>query len=123
MVEYILSLPSSNKIKNEITKYILRNKLKGLVPDEILERKDKIGFATPDKEVAYSEEVQEFIWDIINSKSFKNRKYWDWRKIQKTYKKRKSNRLFVGENIWRVIIIELWLRVFIDNEYKMVEIT
>jgi asparagine synthase (glutamine-hydrolysing) len=48
LVEFLLSLPEQYLISDEgITKYIFRQAMRGIVPDEILDRKDKIGFATP----------------------------------------------------------------------------
>jgi len=118
LVEYVLSTPSDAKIKDGLTKVILRKALRGIVPDVILDRKDKIGFATPDREIANSSEIKKFIWDIINSESFKNRKYWDWKKIHKIYKNNVSNSkdIFVGEAIWKVVILELWLRKWVEGD-------
>lgn len=116
LVEFVLSTPSEAKIKKGVTKAILRKALKGIVPDMILERKDKIGFATPDKEIANSPEIREFIWNIINSESFKNRKYWDLKKVHEIYQNNKSNNIFVGEIIWKVVILELWLRKWIEGD-------
>ena len=116
LVEYVLSTDSTAKIWKGITKAILREALKGVVPEVILKRTDKIGFATPDKEMANSTEIKELIWDVISSESFKNRKYWDWRKIHEIYKKGKSNGVFIGEIVWKAVILELWLREWIDGE-------
>ncbi len=49
LVEFVLSLPAEYKIKRAITKRILRDALVGFVPKEVIERKDKKGFPTPEK--------------------------------------------------------------------------
>jgi asparagine synthase (glutamine-hydrolysing) len=51
MVELALSLPESYLIspKGE-TKHVFRAAMRGIVPDDILARRDKIGFATPEQE-------------------------------------------------------------------------
>ena len=50
MVELLFSLPEEYLISNKgQTKNIFRSAMKGIVPDDILYRKDKIGFATPEK--------------------------------------------------------------------------
>lgn len=117
LVEYVLSTPSTSKIKNGTTKVILREALKNVVAEKILQRKDKIGFATPDKDIANSEFVRGFIWDIINSESFKKRKYWDWKKVHEMFQgqNNKSSNIFIGEAIWKVVILELWLRTWIGG--------
>ena len=48
LAEFVYSLPEEFLISNErITKFILRRAMKGLVPEAILSRRDKIGFGTP----------------------------------------------------------------------------
>ena len=50
IANFILSLPE-NFIMSDSgdTKYIFREAMKGIVPEEILERTDKIGFSTPEQ--------------------------------------------------------------------------
>jgi asparagine synthase (glutamine-hydrolysing) len=50
LVDFVYSLPEHYLIDNHATsKAIFRQAMRGLVPDEILDRKDKIGFETPEK--------------------------------------------------------------------------
>jgi asparagine synthase (glutamine-hydrolysing) len=46
-VEYVIGLPSSYKIRNGYTKFILREAMQEL-PEAIRLRKDKMGFVAPD---------------------------------------------------------------------------
>lgn len=49
LVEFLLSLPENYLLSNRgETKHIFRSAMRGIVPDEILNRQDKIGFATPE---------------------------------------------------------------------------
>jgi asparagine synthase (glutamine-hydrolysing) len=50
LVEYCLSLPSAFKIKRGVTKYILREALKDILPQKIYARNSKLGFPAPDIE-------------------------------------------------------------------------
>jgi asparagine synthase (glutamine-hydrolysing) len=50
LVDFILSLPANYKIRNGFSKAILREALKGIVPDAILKRRDKLGFPAPEVE-------------------------------------------------------------------------
>jgi asparagine synthase (glutamine-hydrolysing) len=51
LVEYCLSLPEDYLVSQSgETKSILREALRGIAPDEILDRRDKIGFETPEHE-------------------------------------------------------------------------
>lgn len=51
MAELALSLPENYLISDAgQTKHVFREAMRGIVPDAILDRRDKIGFATPEKE-------------------------------------------------------------------------
>ena len=111
LVEFAFSLPYSYKIKNFQTKYIFRKAINEYIPEEIIDRKDKIGFATPENDWFKSKEFTDFIEKIIESKSFKDRKYWNYIEVRKMVDQK--NKDYYG-NIWKIINTELWLRTFID---------
>lgn len=49
LAEFTLSLPEEYLVSPQgITKYIFRQAMQGIVPDEIINRRDKIGFETPE---------------------------------------------------------------------------
>ena len=50
LVEFIIGLPNEYKFRGGRTKAILRAGMRGVVPDEILDRRDKMGFVTPQSE-------------------------------------------------------------------------
>lgn len=47
LVQFCFSLPNSHKVYRGETKRVLRAGMRGIVPDEVLDRKDKTGFITP----------------------------------------------------------------------------
>ena len=50
LVKYCLHMDSNLKLKNGITKDILRKSMKDIVPDDIINRNEKMGFVTPQNE-------------------------------------------------------------------------
>jgi asparagine synthase (glutamine-hydrolysing) len=50
LVEFVFSLPSNFKIRNGFTKWILRNSMQDILPQEIAWRKDKIGYEPPQQQ-------------------------------------------------------------------------
>ncbi len=115
LVEYVLLLPPEAKVSEGITKVLLRKGLKGILPDEIRERVSKIGFATPDKDILRTKEGRKFAEAIIRSKSFRKRPYWDYRKVIKMLEDHVSGKKNWGQELWKVLILELWLREWVDN--------
>lgn len=55
MVTMLLSMPEDYLVSPQgETKHVFRAAMRGIVPDEILDRRDKIGFATPEQEWLFS---------------------------------------------------------------------
>jgi asparagine synthase (glutamine-hydrolysing) len=48
-VEFLLNIPPRFKIRDGVTKRILRQAMDGIIPDRIRDRMDKLGFATPEE--------------------------------------------------------------------------
>lgn len=66
MAEFCLSLPEDYLVtKDCLTKSVFREAMRGIVPDVILDRKDKIGFATPEKKMFLSD--ADWVSRMINS--------------------------------------------------------
>jgi len=111
---YIASLPYNQKIRNGVTKFALRNAIKGIIPEIIRNRMDKMGFVTPEEEwMKY--ELSQFMFDILYSTSFKNRPYWNSDKVLKDYQEFVEGKTAYSNDIWRIVCTELWLRKFFDN--------
>ncbi|MDD1661514.1 MAG: asparagine synthase (glutamine-hydrolyzing) [Methanomicrobiales archaeon] len=113
VVEFLAALPLSQKIRNGVTKYILRKAIKGLVPEAIRCRMDKMGFVTPE-EVWMKENLRPFILNILTSPSFRARKYWDPDRVLESYNRFLEGRGAYSPELWRIVCTELWLRIMFD---------
>jgi asparagine synthase (glutamine-hydrolysing) len=49
LVEFVLGLPDRYKISGGVTKRVLRESMKGLLPEPVRTRMDKMGFVTPEE--------------------------------------------------------------------------
>jgi asparagine synthase (glutamine-hydrolysing) len=63
LVEFIFSLPSTLKIHQGFTKYILRKTVANKLPDAITWRKDKVGFEPPQKMWMQNKNLQDYIFE------------------------------------------------------------
>ncbi|MCQ1539373.1 asparagine synthase (glutamine-hydrolyzing) [Methanocalculus taiwanensis] len=113
VVEYLASLPEDQKIREGITKYILRKATKKLLPEAIRCRMDKRGFSTPE-EVWMKEGMQPEILKIFASPSFRSRPYWNADEVHASYRDFIEGRSSYSGELWRIICTELWLRQCID---------
>jgi asparagine synthase (glutamine-hydrolysing) len=112
LVEYIFSLPDHQKINNGYTKAVLRNAMGDLIPKPIGKRTDKMGFVTPEH-VWFAGELKGWADDIINSPSFKSRKYFEHSRVLETAHEYRTQKRDIGFSLWRWINLELWLREYV----------
>jgi len=61
LAEFLITLPSTFKIKNGWTKWLLRKSMDASLPNEITWRKDKTGFEPPQESWMKNEKLQEWI--------------------------------------------------------------
>lgn len=61
LVEFIFSLPSTMKINEGYTKWLLRKTMDKKLPNEIVWRKDKVGYEPPQKQWMENSLIQEYI--------------------------------------------------------------
>ena len=111
LVEYIASLPLDQKIRNGMTKHVLRRAIKGLVPEPVRCRTDKMGFVTPE-EVWMKEELRPFVLEVFISAAFHARPYWDADAVTKNYLAFLAGKSAYSPEIFRVFCAELWLQMF-----------
>jgi asparagine synthase (glutamine-hydrolysing) len=114
VAEFLASLPLDQKIRHGVTKHVLRQAIRGLVPENIRCRMDKMGFVTPE-EVWMKEDLRPLIEDILTSDTFTARPYWDADMVRRSYLAYVEGREAYSPEIWRVVCTELWLRTFFDG--------
>lgn len=114
-VELALSLEPHQVVKNGVTKKILRSAIKGLVPEKIIQRQDKVGYETPEGNWFRTPRFREFIFDILRSRVFRERGYIDARRAEKLFIRHVNGQLNISAEIWKWIHLELWFQRFIDG--------
>jgi asparagine synthase (glutamine-hydrolysing) len=113
-VEYVASLPLDQKIRNGVTKIALRTAIKGIVPESVRCRMDKMGYVTPE-EVWMREDLRPFVLAVLSSPVFSTRKYWDADAVIKNYLAFLKGKSTYSPEIWRIVCAELWLVKFFDR--------
>lgn len=105
-VNYALSMPAKFKINNGWTKYSLRKYSEQLLPDNVLWRKNKFGFAAPEKTWFFSNK-DKFLSEIKESKILSE--FTDIQKIQKDFDTMNLR------SAWSLSNIALWEKKFKVN--------
>ncbi len=114
LVEYVFSLPITQKLKSGWTKYILRNAVKGVIPERIRKRRSKLGFPTP--EIRWMKELKGEIRRVLSSEKFKKRGYFNQEEVLKRFDEFCEGKWSNYSSIfWRILNLEIWFEVFFDK--------
>jgi asparagine synthase (glutamine-hydrolysing) len=114
LVEKILTTPDILLINNGMTKHLLREAMRGILPEEIRMRRDKIGFDTPQDEWFRTGQWQELVLEILDSPTFAKRNIIDVNKAKNLFQRHLKGDINIGKEIWKWVNLELWFREFID---------
>lgn len=115
LVQSAFSLSDDDKIKNGLSKVVLREIAKEKIPTETLSRKDKMGFISPQEiwqknilKIEFNKTFEEIkckgVFDFINSE-----------KVYALYSKYQANELNDWAFIWRVYCLYRWKKVWKVN--------
>ncbi|MCH7718682.1 MAG: asparagine synthase (glutamine-hydrolyzing) [Chloroflexi bacterium] len=114
LVDLILSLPPSMKIKNGWNKFILRGALRDYLPGKIRRRRWKVGFTTP--EVAWLRAEKDKVLEVFTSPQFRSRGYVDAERVTEAFRWFVEGKTSNSLVFWRILNLELWFRVFFDGD-------
>jgi asparagine synthase (glutamine-hydrolysing) len=106
------SLPTSFLYADGVTKRILRDVGQGLVPDAILARGDKVGFAPPQERWLNEPGFRELIGDVVLDPSSRVRQLYDCDAVETDLR---AGAWRDAGGIWRVLNTELWLRELVEQ--------
>ncbi|MCB0570519.1 MAG: asparagine synthase (glutamine-hydrolyzing) [Phaeodactylibacter sp.] len=110
IVDLVSAMPVNMKFKGGEMKYILKKAVRNFLPQEILERKDKMGFPVP-LHIWAQNGASDFIKDVLLSQPCRERGIFDMDKMERLIR---SERAF-GRTLWGALCIELWFQQFIDQ--------
>lgn len=103
LVTYMFSLPWTSKVGGTYTKRIMRDALKGILPEQIRTRRDKIGWNAPLNQWfngPLKGEIEKLIKTNILSQKVKDA----WKLFQKKHNPNYND----GQIIWTSLMPELW---------------
>src|SRR5262245_28280126 len=119
LVELVLQMPSSLKIRDGVRKHVLRRAMTGeAIPPAILDRRDKKGYPTPVglwlRTIARSA-----AGDVLLSTSLRRRGIVNVEKACAAYETHVRGAADFTQPIWQWLSLELWFRQFVDHAVSM----
>ncbi len=114
LVEFAARLPDRLKLRGFTTKRILREAIRGLLPDEILSRK-KMGFPVPFAQWT-RHRWQPVVRDVLLDRRTRERGFINADAVERLLDAHRQGTVNGGDAIWALMNFELWFRTFIDGE-------
>ena len=120
LVEFMFQVPGNMKIRDGVTKQLLRRAMKGVLPEETRTRIKKTGWNAP-AHLWFSERGLDQLEDLVRSRVFRERGIYDvdhvlgvmkdHREIVSSGAARENHMMF----LWQLLNLELWFRNVVDQ--------
>jgi asparagine synthase (glutamine-hydrolysing) len=118
IVDFAFSLPTTQKMRDGWTKYVLRNAMKDIIPQSIRRKRKKLG--TPIPQQRWMRTLRSKIRKIFESRKFQEREFFNQPKIIEVFdcycegRLNRIERQYYADVLWRILNLELWLEAFFD---------
>jgi asparagine synthase (glutamine-hydrolysing) len=109
-VEFSTRVPDSMRIRGKTQKYIMKEAVKEMIPNEILFRR-KMGFPTPLRDWLRRPEAAALVDPMLAPDSFIGG-YLDLAPVRNMIAAHRAGRLDATDRIWRLINLETWGGIF-----------
>jgi len=120
LIEFMFRVPGSLKIRDGVTKILLREATKGLLPEETRTRIKKTGWNAP-AHVWFSGAALDTLRDMVGSRVFRERGIYNTAEVTRLIDEhqrivddpapRENHMMF----LWQLVNLELWLRSVDDQ--------
>jgi len=110
LVEGTLAIDQNMILRKGQTKYILREALKGYLPEKIRNSNKKIGFETPADLWFRTKKMKNYVMNILESDHMKDMAIIDSKKAIDLYALHLIGRKNIGKEIWKWIHLDYWYK-------------
>lgn len=112
LVEFIFKLNDSFKLSSDFGKVIHRNVFEKILPLDIINEKNKLGFVSPLKQI-FSEEKYGVI-DVLKSHKLSERKLFKKEEIDRLLSEHQQGKKNNERILFKILNVEFWFQNFID---------
>jgi asparagine synthetase B (glutamine-hydrolysing) len=110
LVEFALGVPAELKVHGPETKLFVRRALKGVLPAEVVNRKDKLGYPTPFANWLRGplrKEAESYLFDKVLK-----REWYDAERVKQIWRQHNSGARNYNSLIYQMITAEQWYEQF-----------
>ncbi|MBN1995837.1 MAG: asparagine synthase (glutamine-hydrolyzing) [Anaerolineae bacterium] len=110
LVEFVFSLPPDYRLYNGWSKWILRQAMMKILPEQVRWRRDKIGFATPQR--LWLQTAQADIQEVFSDNRLRSSRFIKSRQVLARLDNYLAAPAMDLSEVWRWLNLELWMRRF-----------
>lgn len=115
LIEFSATIPSNLKIKGSQVKWIQKKALAGVLPDEIVFRKDKMGHNVPMKNwMRNTTTFKELINDVLSEDALKRRNFFKPEVVRQMLDLHLSKKKDYSHRLYALLVLELWMQKNLD---------
>lgn len=112
IIEFLATVPPEQKIVDRQPKALLRKVAHGLVPEQILQRRDKGAFSVPTRQW-FTGELAPMVREIILSPRALERGIFDPAELRSGW--------HGTTGAWAALSLELWFRIYVDRDRELLD--
>lgn len=112
LIEFMASLPDHMKIRQGQTKWLLRQALQDVLPPEVYQRRNKLGFATPEQ--SWLQQRWNNVFHILQGGALA-RSGWVRPQVISTLGENSAPPIRGEHTIWRWLNLEIWLQCYFHH--------
>jgi asparagine synthase (glutamine-hydrolysing) len=113
IVDFMCTVPPDLKIHGVTSKYLLREAMKDLIPEQIVRRR-KAGFGAPIR-TWLRRDLREMVDDLLSSERIAARGYFDAAAVRRMIEDDRQGSADNTYRIWALLTLEVWHQVFLDG--------
>ena len=115
LAECAFRLPNASHIGHGVTKVVLRDAMRGILPEPVRIRMDKKGFSTPEDQW-FRTSLRDWAREILHSRTLAERGFVAPGAAQAVFERHVAGEVNESVLIWRILNVELWARTFLDGQ-------
>ena len=116
LVEFAAALPNAAKLGGKGGKTLLRNAMRGVLPDTIIDRPKK-GFPVPLASWLRGP-LRQFVRDNLLATEAACVRFVDRRAVVRIVEEHERGRMDRSQEIWTLLVFEFWHRHFLENRVQ-----
>jgi asparagine synthase (glutamine-hydrolysing) len=116
LLELAGRMPSTMKVHGTKLKYAMKEALRGVLPDDIIDRK-KRGFGAPIGGW-FKNELASYLDTVLNEETVRRRGVFDWTYLQSIRDEHRANRQDYTDHLLSLMNFELWSQIYLDGESR-----